>query len=24
VVNTLDGQVFDLSKLRGDVVLVNY
>ena len=22
--NTLDGQVFDLSKLRGDVVLVNY
>jgi cytochrome c biogenesis protein CcmG/thiol:disulfide interchange protein DsbE len=24
VVSTLDGQVFDLSKLRGDVVLVNY
>ena len=24
VANTLDGQVFDLSKLRGDVVLVNY
>lgn len=24
VVNTLDGQVFDLSTLRGDVVLVNY
>jgi peroxiredoxin len=24
VVDTLDGQVFDLSKLRGDVVLVNY
>ena len=22
--STLDGQVFDLSKLRGDVVLVNY
>ena len=24
VVNTLDGQVFDLGKMRGDVVLVNY
>jgi len=24
VVSTLDGQLFDLSKLRGDVVLVNY
>jgi cytochrome c biogenesis protein CcmG/thiol:disulfide interchange protein DsbE len=24
VVNTLDGQVFDLSKSRGNVVLVNY
>jgi cytochrome c biogenesis protein CcmG/thiol:disulfide interchange protein DsbE len=24
VASTLDGQVFDLSKLRGDVVLVNY
>jgi cytochrome c biogenesis protein CcmG/thiol:disulfide interchange protein DsbE len=24
VVSTLDGQVFDLSKLRGDVVLVSY
>ncbi|MGD0146990.1 MAG: TlpA disulfide reductase family protein [Xanthobacteraceae bacterium] len=24
VVDTLDGQVFDLSRLRGDVVLVNY
>lgn len=24
VANTLDGRVFDLSKLRGDVVLVNY
>ena len=24
MVNTLDGQVFDLGKMRGDVVLVNY
>ena len=24
VVNTLDGQVFDLGKMRGEVVLVNY